>query len=146
MSIDLTTQIGKLELRNPVMTASGTFGYGDEIAEMFDYRRIGGLVTKSISMEPIEGNSPPRIVETAAGMLNAIGWANPGVDGFIHDKLPHIKNYPTKLIVSIAGNQISDFVNVVKRLDNEDGIDVLNSNNNSLSENKIEKNLIGTFK
>ena len=89
-SIDLTVRIGKLKLRNPVMTASGTFGYGNEYAEFIDLNRLGAIVVKGLSLKPKEGNPPPRIVETPSGMLNAIGLQNIGIHNFIKKKLPFL--------------------------------------------------------
>ena len=87
---DLSTNLGGIQLRNPVLTASGTFGYGTEFAPFMDLRRIGGFVAKSLTLEPRHGNPPPRIVETPAGMLNAISLENVGVSAFVEEKLPEI--------------------------------------------------------
>ena len=89
---DLSVNIAGLRLKNPVMTASGTFGYGKEYADFFDLNRLGALITKGISLKPMAGNPPPRILETPSGMLNAIGLQNVGVEGFIRDKLPFSQN------------------------------------------------------
>ena len=94
--------IGKLKLKNPVLVASGTFGYGDELIGIVDINKLGGIVTKSLTLKPKLGNPPPRIVETPCGMLNSIGLANIGVDKFINEKLPILKNFDTAIIVNIA--------------------------------------------
>ncbi len=101
--MDLTVDIGSLKLKNPVMTASGTFGYGEEYAEFVDLNMLGAVVVKGISLEPMQGNPPPRICETACGMLNAIGLQNVGLKSFLKDKLPYLKNFDTKIIVYILG-------------------------------------------
>ena len=92
-SVDLSVNIGGLKLKNPVLLASGTVGYGHEIAEFIDLNKLGGIVTKSLSLKPRKGNPPQRIVETPSGMLNAIGLANVGVEAFIKDKIPFLKQY-----------------------------------------------------
>ena len=90
---DHSINLAGIKMQNPVMVASGTFGYGDEYAELFDINRLGALVTKTITIHPRAGNPPPRIVETPAGMLNSIGLQNVGLQSFISDKLPQLKNY-----------------------------------------------------
>ncbi|MDZ4200230.1 MAG: dihydroorotate dehydrogenase, partial [Kiritimatiellia bacterium] len=89
-SPDLSVSVGTLRMRNPVMTASGTFGYGPEYADLVDFSRLGALVVKGICLEPTRGNPPPRTVETASGLINAIGLQNPGVEGFISEYLPFL--------------------------------------------------------
>src|SRR5690554_5448437 len=96
--VDLSVEFAGLKFRNPILLASGTVGYGNEIAEFIDLSKIGGIVTKSLSLKPRKGNPPQRIVETAAGMLNAIGLANVGVEQFIKEKIPFLKNYDVPLI------------------------------------------------
>ena len=96
-SIDLSVKIGNLVLKNPVMLASGTVGYGNEISEFTDLSRIGGIVTKSVSLKPRKGNPPNRIFETSSGMLNAIGLANVGLEEFIKTKIPFLKECPESL-------------------------------------------------
>ncbi len=104
-TVDLSVKLNdSLVLKNPILTASGTFGYGDEAPELVDVNRLGGIVTKSITLEPREGHLPPRISETPGGMLNAIGLANPGVDVFCRDKLPYLNSLDTTVFVSIAGS------------------------------------------
>lgn len=113
---DRRVQLGRnVTLENPVMVASGTFGYGDEAGQLLDVNRLGGLVTKSISLEPRQGHPPPRIAETPAGMLNAIGWANLGAEAFCRDKLPYLNDLRTAVFVSVAGSSHADYAAVVKR-------------------------------
>ncbi|MBA7609523.1 Dihydroorotate dehydrogenase B (NAD(+)), catalytic subunit [subsurface metagenome] len=112
---DLTVALGsKLTLQNPILTASGTFGYGDEVPELVDVDRLGGLVTKSITRQPREGHPPPRIAETPAGMLNAIGLANIGVERFCAEKLPYLAGLNTAVFVSIAGSSFDEYQEVMK--------------------------------
>jgi dihydroorotate dehydrogenase (NAD+) catalytic subunit len=114
--------IGKLKLKNPVLVASGTFGYGDELIGIVDINKLGGIVTKSLTLKPKLGNPPPRIVETPCGMLNSIGLANIGVDKFINEKLPILKNFDTAIIVNIAAKRIEDYCEIIKRLEDTEGI------------------------
>jgi dihydroorotate dehydrogenase (NAD+) catalytic subunit len=111
-----------LDLRSPVMLASGTVSYGEELAQLCDLSKIGGLVTKAISPEPRTGNQPQRIAETSCGMINAIGLANVGLDRFVSDKVPFLQNLDTQVIVNIAGRSIDDYCQVVERLDSVEGI------------------------
>jgi dihydroorotate dehydrogenase (NAD+) catalytic subunit len=112
-----------LELTNPVIAASGTFGYGIEFEEIVSLERIGGFVTKGISLEPMPGNAAPRIIQTAAGMLNAIGLQNVGVEDFISRKLPPLKTYPNcKVIVNVFGATEGEYVAVIERLNDAEGI------------------------
>ena len=111
-----------LDLRSPVMLASGTVSYGEELSGLCDLGKIGGLVTKAISPEPRTGNPPQRIAETACGMINAIGLANVGLDRFVSDKVPFLQQLDTRVIVNIAGKSIDDYCQVVERLDRVDGI------------------------
>jgi dihydroorotate dehydrogenase (NAD+) catalytic subunit len=112
---DLSTHLGGIQLRNPVLTASGTFGYGTEFAPFMDLRRIGGFVAKSLTLEPRHGNPPPRIVETPAGMLNAISLENVGVNAFVEEKLPEIPE-GVPVIASVFGTEIELYAEVCKRL------------------------------
>ncbi|MBW2058365.1 MAG: dihydroorotate dehydrogenase [Deltaproteobacteria bacterium] len=116
---DLSVEIAGISLKNPVMTASGTFGYGEEYASLVQLDRLGAVIPKGISLEPIEGNPPPRIVETAAGLLNAIGLQNVGVESFVREKLPFLKRYGTPVIVNIFGYTMEDYVRLAERLDDE---------------------------
>ncbi|MCG8607416.1 dihydroorotate dehydrogenase [bacterium] len=126
--IDLSVQIGSLTLKNPVLVASGTYGYGQEASDLADLNALGGIITKSISLEPRDGNPPNRIVEVPAGMLNSIGLANVGVEAFVIDKLPFLKNLQTAIIVNVAGSTEEEFIAVVERLEQEDGIDAYELN------------------
>ncbi|MDP1758279.1 MAG: dihydroorotate dehydrogenase [Thermodesulfovibrionales bacterium] len=124
--MDLTVNIGKLKLKNPVMTASGTFGYGEEYSEFVDLNKLGAIVVKGLSLKPMEGNPSPRIYETPCGMLNAIGLQNVGVKEFLKTKLPYIRKFDTKLIVNIFGNTIQEYVKLSRILDDSgvDGIEL----------------------
>ncbi len=124
--MDLTVNIGKLKLKNPVMTASGTFGYGEEYSEFVDLNKLGAIVVKGLSLKPMEGNPSPRIYETPCGMLNAIGLQNVGVKEFLKTKLPYIKKFDTKLIVNIFGTTIQEYVKLSRILDDAgaDGIEL----------------------
>ncbi|MGD9975563.1 MAG: dihydroorotate dehydrogenase [Desulfatirhabdiaceae bacterium] len=119
---DMTVQIGKLNLKNPVMTASGTFGYAMEFSELMDVNRLGAVVLKGMSLTASRGNPPPRIVETASGMLNAIGLENVGLENFILKKLPFIKTLSTAVIINIYGRQVSDYAELAARLNDLEGI------------------------
>ena len=111
-------KIGKLKLKNPVMAASGTFGYAKEFEKLVDLKKLGAIVTKTITLKPRDGNSMPRVCETASGMLNAIGLQNEGIDNFIDEKLPYLAKIGAPIIVSISG----DFAKLAKRLDKEKGV------------------------
>ena len=118
MGINLKVKIGKLQLNNPVMVASGTFGYAEEFKGFIDLKKLGAIVTKTITLKPRQGNPPPRTCETPAGLLNSIGLENPGIDKFIKEKIPFIKNLGVPLIVSIASEaDIEEFIILVSRLD-----------------------------
>lgn len=117
MSVDLRIKIGKVEFKNPVWTASGTFGYGDEFHQIFDINQLGAFVTKSITLLPRKGTIPPRIVETPSGMLNAIGLANIGLEKFIEQKIPFYRTLQTKVIVNVAGSTDEEYCQIVERLD-----------------------------
>ena len=116
-------KIGNLHFKNPIIPASGTFGYGEEGAKLYDLNRLGGLVTKAITLEPRDGNPPPRIVETPAGMINSIGLANVGVERFISEKLPFLNQFDTVVLVNVAGSTIEEYLAVVERLESAEGID-----------------------
>ncbi len=120
INVDLSVNIGKLKLRNPIMLASGTVGYGNEIAEFTDLNKLGAIVTKSLSLKPRKGNPPQRIVETPSGMLNAIGLANVGVEEFIKEKIPFLKKYDVPLICNIAASTVEEYVECTKILDCEE--------------------------
>ncbi|HJP32970.1 MAG TPA: dihydroorotate dehydrogenase [Candidatus Latescibacteria bacterium] len=119
---ELTTNFAGIELRNPVLLASGTCGYGDELAPFLDLSRLGGIVTKTITPEPRPGNAPPRIVETAAGMLNSIGLQNPGLEGFIRDKWPYLARLDTRILVNIAAPTAALHGEMAARLEHVEGI------------------------
>lgn len=123
MKIDLSVSLGQLKLKNPVLTASGCFGFGDEYSSFFDLNLLGGLITKAVTLNPTSGNPPPRTVETPCGMLNSIGLANPGLEGFLQEKLPFLKSLTVPVIVNVAGESLKEYVKVVKILDKEKGID-----------------------
>jgi dihydroorotate dehydrogenase (NAD+) catalytic subunit len=125
--MDLTVHIGQLKLKNPVMTASGTFGYGEEYSEFVDLSMLGAVVVKGISLKPMEGNPPPRICETPCGMLNAIGLQNVGLKRFLKEKLPYLRTFDTKVIVNILGNTVQEYVKLAKALD-EAGVDGIELN------------------
>ncbi len=125
---DLTVHVGPLQLRNPVVTASGTFGYGQEYAELVDPNLLGGIVVKGLSLKPRPGNRPPRIVETPAGMLNAIGLENIGVEAFLKEKLPWLKTLDTAVIVNIYGHSTEEYGAVAEALKGAEGVAALEIN------------------
>ena len=116
MMPDLAVEIAGVKFNNPILTASGTCGYGEELAELFDLSQLGGIVTKSITVRPREGHPPPRTAETASGMLNAIGLANVGVDKFIEEKLKFLEKFDTRVIVNVAGAKVQEYVEISARL------------------------------
>ena len=120
--VDLSVKIGTLTLRNPVMLASGTVGYGNEMAEFTDLNKLGAIITKSLSLKPRKGNPPQRIVETPAGMLNAIGLANVGVEVFLKEKIPFLKKFDVPIICNIAASTIEEYVECTKILTSEETI------------------------
>ncbi len=117
MGIDLSVQIGSLQLKNPIMTASGTFGYGEEFSPFVDCADLGAIVVKGISVTPRPGNPPPRIVETEAGMLNAIGLQNGGIERFIDSKIPMLRELDATVIVNILGDSVEDYAELARRLE-----------------------------
>lgn len=128
MSERLRTRVAGIELANPVLMASGTFGYGREYGELFPLYRLGGIVTKGTTLRPRAGNPPPRLAETPAGMLNAIGLQNPGVDHFIENDLPYLRQSGTRIIVNVAGHSLEEYQAVASRLAGEEGIAALEVN------------------
>ena len=110
-------KIGKISFENPIWVASGTFGYGTEIPELVDIEKLGAIVTKSITLNPREGNPPPRIVETSSGMINSIGLANIGVDKYISEMIPIYKNIKTKIIMNVAGTDIDEYIRVIEKIE-----------------------------
>ena len=128
MTASLEVRVGNLVMRNPVMTASGTAGYGEELAEFFDLGRLGAFVTKAITVEPREGNPTPRLAETRAGMVNAIGLANVGLERFLDEKLPWLRQRDVPVIVNVAGRTLDEYVRVAGRLDAAGGVDGIELN------------------
>jgi len=124
----MAVNLGRLKLNNPVMSASGTFGYGEEYAGYVDLNRLGAVVVKGLSLKPRLGNPPPRIMETASGMLNSIGLQNIGVDAFIEEKLPFLRKYDTAVIANIYGETYDEFKKVAKKLSSAKGVHALEVN------------------
>lgn len=123
MKTDMGVQFAGIQLESPVLAASGTFGYGVEFEEIVSLGKIGGFVTKGISREPMAGNQPPRMIETAAGMMNSIGLQNVGVQAFIEKKLPALRRYPKcAVIVNVFGYKVGDYVEVIRQLNDAEGI------------------------
>ena len=126
---DLSVDLGRgLRLPNPVMTASGTFGYGEEASGYFDISRLGAVVVKGISAEPRQGNPPPRVVETPSGMLNSIGLQNVGMEIFISDKMPFLRDTGARVVVNVLGSSVEEYARVCERLDRVDGVLALEIN------------------
>ncbi len=126
--VDLSVRLGPLKLKNPVLVASGTFGYGLEYAELFDVSQLGGIVVKTITSKPRGGNPAPRIWEAAGGMINSIGLANVGVEAFIAEKLPPLKSLGTTIIVNIAGSTVEEYWEVVEKLEPHQGFEAYEIN------------------
>jgi dihydroorotate dehydrogenase (NAD+) catalytic subunit len=122
VSVDMTVRIGTLELRSPVMTASGTFASGREYSDFMDLSRLGAVVTKGVSLEPWAGNDSPRIAETASGMLNSIGLQNPGVEAFCAKDLAWLASQDVPVIVNVSGHTVAEYAAVVQRLDREPAV------------------------
>jgi dihydroorotate dehydrogenase (NAD+) catalytic subunit len=127
-AVDLSISIGGLGLRNPLIAASGTFGYGIEFAHLVDLNKIGGFVTKGISLEPIEGAPAPRLCETPSGMLNAVGLQNVGVRAFVAEKMPVLRNYDIPVIVNVFGYSFEDYAAVIDILEDAPGLDAYELN------------------
>jgi dihydroorotate dehydrogenase (NAD+) catalytic subunit len=125
---DLKTQLGKLELHSPVLAASGPLGSSLEYAELIDPGQFGAIIVKGISLEPWPGNPPPRLAETAAGMLNAIGLQNPGLKYFLKHELPRLRGFKTKIIVNIIGRTVEEYAETAAALDQQPGIDAVELN------------------
>lgn len=125
--MNTTVNLAGVELKNPVMTASGTFGSGSEYSEFVDLNQLGAVVTKGVANIPWQGNSTPRIAETSCGMLNAVGLQNPGVDLFVKRDIPFLKQFDTKIIVNVCGKSVKDYCEVVERLADEP-VDMLEIN------------------
>jgi len=128
VSPDLRVTIAGVEFANPVMTASGCCGYGEELAQLYPLSRLGGLVTKSITPEPRLGHPPPRTAETSSGMLNAIGLANVGIDAFVSNKVPFLAKQKTRVIVNVAGATLEEYVEVSRRLNDIAALDMVELN------------------
>jgi dihydroorotate dehydrogenase (NAD+) catalytic subunit len=126
--VQLEVQLGRLRLKNPILVASGTFGYAREMAGLTDLSRLGGIVPKTITARPRAGNAPPRTVETSGGMLNSIGLDNDGIEAFVEQKLPYLARLGTAIVVSIAGKNYREFVDLGARLEGIPGIAALELN------------------
>lgn len=123
--ISMNVNVGGIELKNPILTSSGTFGFGREYAKFYDLSKLGGIVVKGLTLQPREGNKPPRIAETPAGMLNSVGLQNPGVEYFIEEELPFLRGYDVAVIANIAGNTLEEYCMMAGRLGNcVDGIEL----------------------
>ena len=125
---DLSVTIGKIQLKNPVMVASGTFGFGEEYDDFFDLHQLGAILSKGISLKPMMGNPPPRIFETEGGILNSIGLQNPGFQNFISNKLPYYKKIKTHLIINFFGHTQREYIDLARRFDGVPGISGLEMN------------------
>ncbi len=125
---DLSVHIGAMKLKNPVMSASGTFGYGEEYAEFVDLNKLGAIVVKGLSLTPREGNPTPRVVETPAGMLNAIGLQNIGIKAFSEQKLPFLRQFATRVICNFFGDSVNEYVKAAEQLSALDGVHALEMN------------------
>ncbi|MHB1392063.1 MAG: dihydroorotate dehydrogenase [Clostridia bacterium] len=122
---DMRVDLAGIKLKNPVITASGTFGFGREYAKFYDLSKLGGIVVKGLTLEPREGNKPPRIAETTAGMLNSVGLQNPGVEYFLDKELPFLRQYDVAVIANIAGNTVEEYCRITNRLGSHvDGIEL----------------------
>ncbi|MDE7412117.1 MAG: dihydroorotate dehydrogenase [Paramuribaculum sp.] len=126
--VNLNVNIGNLSLKNPVLTASGTFGYGPEFADFIDLNRLGGFIVKGTTLEPRQGNPYPRMVETPSGMINAVGLQNKGVDYFIEHIYPQIKDVDSQIIVNVSGAGVDDYVEVCRRLQQHTNIKAVEVN------------------
>jgi dihydroorotate dehydrogenase (NAD+) catalytic subunit len=122
IAVDLSVEIGALHLRNPIIAASGTFGYGIEFAQLSDLNRLGAIVVKGLSLEPMEGAPAPRLVPTAAGMINAVGLQNVGVRRFISEKLPALRSYSTPIVANVFGRTVEEYAEVVRHLEGAEGL------------------------
>src|SRR5438034_5350841 len=127
-NIDLSVQLGRLALRNPILAASGTFGYAREMERLVDFSRLGGILPKTVTKAARPGNRPWRTVETACGLLNSIGLDNDGIDAFIEHHLPYLAGLPTAIIVSIAGRNHDEFVEMAAQLDGRPGVAAIELN------------------
>ncbi|MDD5454339.1 MAG: dihydroorotate dehydrogenase, partial [Candidatus Ratteibacteria bacterium] len=128
MKPDLSVKLGNIKLKNPIILASGTCGFGEEISDFLDLNKVGALTTKTITLKPKEGNPPPRIAEVENGIINSIGLENPGVKVFIKEKLPFLRKLKTPFFVSISGETEEEFAHLAKILDKEKGISAIELN------------------
>ncbi|MCB2231131.1 dihydroorotate dehydrogenase [bacterium] len=128
MKPDLSVEIAGVPFKNPILTASGCCGYGEELADVFPLSKLGGLVTKSITREPRMGHRPPRTAETGGGMLNAIGLANVGIDRFLEEKIPFLEKQKTTIVVNVAGSKIDEYVELCARLNDQPRVDMIELN------------------
>ena len=126
--VELQVELGRVRLRNPILAASGTFGYAREMEQIVDFEQLGGLLPKTVTKQPRMGNAPWRTVETSAGLLNSIGLDNDGIDAFIEHHLPYLATLPTAIIVSIAGSTHAEFVEMARQLDGRPGIAAIELN------------------
>ena len=126
--VSVEVKLGKVKLRTPVVCASGTFGFGEELKGLVDFGSIGAIATKTITLKPREGNPAPRIYETDCGVINSVGLQNPGVDVFVKEKLPRIRKLATKCIVSIGGETNQEYAEIAKRLRSASGVDAVELN------------------
>jgi dihydroorotate dehydrogenase (NAD+) catalytic subunit len=127
-NLDLSVMIGKIGLKNPVIVASGTFGFGEEYENFLDLHRLGAIIPKGISLKPMLGNLPPRIFETEAGLINSIGLQNPGFEDFVKEKLPYLRNIKTHILINFFGNSQKEYVELARRFDELPGISGLEMN------------------
>src|SRR5438094_8803970 len=125
---DLAVTLGRLTLRNPILVASGTFGYAREMAGLVDFAKLGGIIPKTVTAQPRIGNPPPRTFETASGLLNAIGLDNDGLDHFIAHHLPYLRTLPTAILGNIAGKNEAEFIEMAELLGREPGLAALELN------------------
>src|SRR5476651_709566 len=125
---DLTTTLGRLHLQNPILVASGTFGYAREMAGAIDFAKLGGIIPKTVTCLPRIGNAPPRTVETPSGMLNAIGLDNDGIDHFIAHHLPYLRTLPTAIVGNIAGRDEAEFLSMAEQIGQTQGLAALELN------------------
>ncbi len=121
-AVDLSVNVGALRLSNPILAASGTFGYGVEFAHLVDLNRLGGIVVKGLSLEPMAGAPAPRLCETPSGMLNAVGLQNVGVRAFVAEKLPALRQYHTAVIANVFGYTVEEYVGVIQILEDAEGL------------------------
>src|SRR2546427_12663264 len=126
--VNLSVTLGRLHLTNPILVASGTFGYAREMAGVVDFAKLGGIIPKTVTRQARAGNPPPRTVETPSGMLNAIGLDNDGIDQFIAHHLPYLRTLPTALIANIAGKTADEFVEMAAKIGKESGLAALELN------------------